>query len=1177
MAYLNIQGFENFSLERASIGGSNIPVFNSSDQRSGGKGCAQVQKITTGNSYMAIQGWNSTYGVDGGFVSAPKIISRIYVKFDVFPSSGSEQFIVVGSGSPITTGSNQKLSLRINSDKTISMYDSNDTLVQKGTTVLTQSVYYCLFLETNNGTSAPARLWINQPDALSTTYEINATCNQGATNIEAVWIGSVTNKSGSSYLAFFDDILQGDTASEIKQGRIIRASLSANGSPMAWTGGTAPNNYTVLNSNDGNTSYLETTGTATEQAQFIVQSKSELGLQENDRCRGVRFHAQLAKSAAGSQQQRIGLSTLGNALSFTTLDVYTAVQPTYEVRGRDSLNPSADFFSNPIIVAIEATNGGAASLNRCSYIGVQLEIQSTYGVKNEKIFFASLSSKDKKTGLAKPDIYVGTRTAFLNELMYDIGQTDQCYGILREIQGLGQSMGEVVADDKYGSLVLDATRGTIDFDKRIYDRFERDTFLHQKVVLYSFQKPLDIPGIAADLEVEFSGTITNLSVDVQGKKITLTIKSEELSFDAPQYQATKTNFPLMNDNGSGRFLPLIFGSTEVQVLTDYIGPIDDGDKETDVGRFIYGTNYPGIPFVMPSPNNYVYVKEEDEYRRVTLISPAFVKSPVFFDNFFSNSTFFLDQIDLLNALGRKIIGLNNLVNLVMGAFQLNIITPPITVKPLSNIQILKSTNNSPFASVVVAEGQRSCKALTFTSTTYNNIVFKFITFLSDFFAARADVEYTIYPNIRDNSTGVGTTFKWGEAYGAQVTTNPKKNLPLDPPMNEDLIQKVFNEIESTLNKEIPYEVYAVAQSIPSLPTAGYLAFDLVQYTPADYGSVKDPAAAYGFTNFTTQSTVGLENEDQGNPFPSFSKLDMIAACTGFYDSSSTLGEVGYIERADQILKFLWYVTHGNNLSGIDTTRFSAATYAPILAGATEGKQTYRDLALEILENAACKLVPVRLTGDVAIWAYGVRQDIVATITEADCTFTDIEISGLDAIVNRVKVNYDKRATPLNTANLQQGQTNYAASYVAQDNLSISLYGTRDFSDDFISLNFVKSQAAAKRYADYKLAQYSKERTKITFRVPFWKNDYRKIELMDIVRFSHIDNPSYFGSQSSNAEPPMTTDGIDMATDFALGDVWRRCREFPVRIISRIPLYSTSDDESSIEFKALVLDNPDEIY
>lgn len=755
------------------------------------------------------------------------------------------------------------------------------------------------------------------------------------------------------------------------------------------------------------------------------------------------------------------------------------------------------------------------------------------GVRNFKFFLVEFNTKVKATGAAGRTVFVSSRSMNIPEAM-DSTDSGIVYGILREISGLGQSMGELVADDKYGTITLDVTRGSFEHDKRFYDLFEKETILHQDVTVYSCEmQPSE--GVAFDLTnewdqvVEFIGEVSSVSIDIGERTCSISVKSKNIPDESPIFQITREQFPDAPDSSLGIFVPIIFGKVEVPAY-----PVGDG-------RYVFQTHFndaaPTRNFASLGIDEYYHEDQDGSWE-------VFSQAPMTPEDFQADQgsnesgTFAdLDEeyaVDILS--GYVITAIKTRWGKFIGG------GADVAGKPIisAELRLRQADFGIPQDSVGRAQ-------IAFKETTFQTSDHFFLAYLERPVFLSPRYSYSMSSNVvdevlRDNG-GSWRNFK--------ALTETEEGAFLVDSISGNVSGKWNRQTISSLYWflwGVRADTFVVNESL----------YQDVLFKQRIFGAMHEP-----FSGNVAEPLVDPEP-------PSLDEMSIVLAVAGIEeDGSSDKTGGGAITRADAIVRMLYYLSNGDSLDGLDYTTFDPASYAPQLAGVTEGRQTYREILLEILENSAMKLVPRRsAAGPLAIWAYGVRQESVAVISEADCTLNSIEIAGEDAIVNRVRVQYGPRSYSTGSE--------YLGAYEASDALSQSIYGVREVSEEFVRLRYIASKEAAERWANYKFAQYARERMRITFTVPFWKNNYREIDIMDVIEISHIDSPSFFGTAPPYQEPPITVDARISGDDYNLGDIWRRAQSYRLRVLGRHPNYSINEDEATIQFTCLVLDNPDEI-
>lgn len=244
MAIINYSGFEG-ATQREFNANSGTWSVQTSIKRSGAYALRTNPTTPTAVSYLQLVAI-STSGITSN-PNVSKMRSTFWFYVATAPSADSEEIFVQRD----TTNAADKLSVRIDSSRNLSVYDKDAALVATGTTVLSTSTWYCIEVESNNGTSASYELRINQ------VSELSGTCNQSATNCGAARFGKVTNRNGRSVDFYYDDITLDDADYHGKE-RVFRLSPTANGSTAEWTSGTNSSDYQEVDevAPDDDTTYI---------------------------------------------------------------------------------------------------------------------------------------------------------------------------------------------------------------------------------------------------------------------------------------------------------------------------------------------------------------------------------------------------------------------------------------------------------------------------------------------------------------------------------------------------------------------------------------------------------------------------------------------------------------------------------------------------------------------------------------------------------------------------------------------------------------------------------------------------------------------------------------------------------------------------------------------------------
>jgi len=220
LAYKNICGFElgDSSVCDATAGTVTFE-FDSGNQRSG-YGCAYVDGTLGGNNYLTLTTYTQNIGIPRE-LAITNLHVGVAVKIPAAPS-GTVQMIV-GRNPTHVTGN-----IRMNSDRTLSVYTGN-TSVATGSTVLAINTWYYVEFKTVASAIGAYELKING------TTELSGTANFVAVDYSAVTFGNYT-LTFNAYRFYFDDIYINDSEFAPAVPGIDLLYVSANGTYTSWVG-----------------------------------------------------------------------------------------------------------------------------------------------------------------------------------------------------------------------------------------------------------------------------------------------------------------------------------------------------------------------------------------------------------------------------------------------------------------------------------------------------------------------------------------------------------------------------------------------------------------------------------------------------------------------------------------------------------------------------------------------------------------------------------------------------------------------------------------------------------------------------------------------------------------------------------------------------------------------------
>jgi hypothetical protein len=763
-------------------------------------------------------------------------------------------------------------------------------------------------------------------------------------------------------------------------------------------------------------------------------------------------------------------------------------------------------------------------------------------LKTEKFFLAKLKFRARNPKFdSDREVWVGNRTFAAGTLYPD---SPHIYGILISINGLGQNMGEVLPNDRYGSLQLDATRGSFGAFTRIYDLLDKHTVINQDVELYAFEKRSGQVGEESDLDLEFVGKTSRAIPNFRDRTMVLEVRSESISTDTPLFRIANdtlsdqavNDFSQAAESSIGKILPVVFGSAEVQPVFYSIS-----ESEGSTYAFFLTTEFifSGFEYrhaALTEANDSKYYFTDGEYHLLTI---PFATTP------FSANTpyalpFFADflaafQSEIANAfLARNINAHNFLV--------LNVLVRYIILSPSGDTDSVATFSQEIFQEN--DKGRRvPDRVVASIITSINPVTLPFGTSIVDASSfprpalLKKGVRY--YFSSRVSDPDIPTNHNWWRFVEAATGERFKRDVEGDSSsrdwassgaqlgLQSETIILSMNENTAIHQSNNASIVYLNAKKLASP------AFFNRPYNDSDNVPLAVDGAEEDVRN-------GLESDR------------FIFVTNGLTDTNNVLGNGAgaLITKTSDALRFLLGLSEFLDTESIvditdqdffNTTDFNdVEAVAGEISGAWEGG-SIRSLIIDILSETSSRLAPKR-NGSFRMWSYGVSDEPVTIINESDCTLESIEFLGEDTIVNKISVQYDKKEV----------RGGFRKALTRENQGSIDFFGVKALSEEAQDLNFVRDDAQAERWTDYRLKRFGQERLTVSLSIPYWKNNYRELELLDKIIISHIGLPSDAGSAPAHQEKPMTTDGDDLGADYNLGDLWRRAKSLPMRIIGRNP-------------------------
>ncbi len=759
-------------------------------------------------------------------------------------------------------------------------------------------------------------------------------------------------------------------------------------------------------------------------------------------------------------------------------------------------------------------------------------------LKTEKHFIVELNFRKKSDNTLK--------TIYISERSFESGYlwtgSPEIFGLIDQINGFGQSMGEVISINESGSISVKATIGTLAYNMRLYDLLNDYILVNQPIQGFSFQKPRDTIGDIADKVSEFSGKVANYKINISSEIFTIEVNSNDFSTeivnskfdDLENAELTSSifRFPIESADillgNKNSFAPIIFGDPKQVIATPLIQYLSlNADNKLFASSVLYGISSKLGEFTYSLVDGNSYVRD-------------------YFNNIISLDTPVGGSVNSLEQ-GTDVSPTE------FDCYRAGAVAKyyfPITTTGVSAI----------FHGI-----QLTCKGSSLAFDTTGQLKIRLLKRQTDITVFPSFIEI---PNSRveinkflyDTEIGLSAQYRINLFFSKPMYIRPTdvfyleveesgfagaKELIFIGRQGGSSVKPIFYSVKNSSNDNYIDSGF----DIPSLGGTGtfnsrLLICSLVANDLNNFISVE----AYNSkpSSGDTVSDLKLYIESERFLIDSF-----IYETEGLGDDTSgTITGIPsqLITSSYHILKALYYLQNGLSLTGWDELRFPDAEGKSLKLGGVEYKsRTYRQLMLDIAEAGSSAIIKNR-DGSVSTWAYTCEQDVKAIITERNCVLESIETMGVESIVNRFSLAYNKTEVPYNASASDTKSFNDNLIKVSSE--SQAIYGVLEPDATFLENSWIDTFDSADRYTQYKIDQMEFERFRFNIRVPFWFDNYRELELWDLVFLSHIGLPS-----SGGALPPHKTKNLGEGVDWAIGDVLRHARSYLCRIVKRKPVYS----------------------
>lgn len=686
------------------------------------------------------------------------------------------------------------------------------------------------------------------------------------------------------------------------------------------------------------------------------------------------------------------------------------------------------------------------------------------------------------------------------------------YPILKSLSNFGSAMSGYMPQVVTGSAVIDNRPGSLGYERRFSDLFERETPINQLCEIA--WRPYEVDGEPSPEAASklASGYIRNWRV--QGDDLVLTFESASVPRTIVTKAVNSIEHSTAPSDSLGQELPLVFGE-DIQVKAVNTA------ESTTAPVYSYAS-FLGNEYVNGGVQTF-YVKDRaGEYVQVlsasnpdtAVLTQTTGTNPIDIETtaesaggvkgFHRERGWVLQQQFSVTPYVVTHIGVRSDIqgtsfDMATGTVKMQI----FTMNPLTNLpDELLATSEVDAATIQdaldVSVGSTQEIVFAFAKPLILNKSSGYIVTLLHETEQVITADFTDYYEVR--SVNSGSFYGIAKLHGR--TNNEKLN----------------NYYLTSTLRNLDYTLYAIK----------------LTDTPGSSATVN--ASGLGHSYFSvTQKTGGACD---------LSELDYIVSIDGLKDVNGTVtGAAGTVitapHHAIRVLGMGWSGsawTGGDHASSFSTTQTQLTTSTSLtyrkISGRTEGRGFADQLMQEICRSSACRIAQVNaLSGSRAVWAYGTTGAAVATLTDEDVTIESVESSTTQGVINYADIRYKREIKPTNLA--AQAQTRDPSPYLghfqpqndahftAVTSLSQSLYGVRPLEN--ANFNFINDDASAKFIADYYCRVFRHPSVLVTLNAPLYKYQdwYNSIDTLSIITIVHPKLPAYLGT-SSNAKNPTYT-------------------------------------------------------
>lgn len=677
--------------------------------------------------------------------------------------------------------------------------------------------------------------------------------------------------------------------------------------------------------------------------------------------------------------------------------------------------------------------------------------------------------------------------------------------LIKSLTPISSRMAEATPQAYSGSIVLDNSPGSYGFERRFSDLFERYTPINRAITLTIGS---GTPGSTIEtFTTIFKGKVTGWSINTSAQTLTLTVGGRELSRAVMTKMIDSVSFPYAPAGSLGQFLPIVFGSN-VQVKPYLIAESPSGAYPSWAYATILAQTFPvgGIQAY--------YAKDVDgKYQE---IQAAAAKDTAVFSNAGTRYTYVTPETE--TAYWMRWETTENYIITHVAVEGQGTGNGSLTVDGELKVIIYDGQAGTNEPGRVLAEGA-------VPGSTYQTS-----------FRGSTGSYFHIYFSLKKPLVMSRTD---GGGYWLAVKYTPSSG---------GNIRIVNTNDQSNAYTFLRHNSYSGGWYSSHSNTATLWRHWFYGMTLADdpNGYVAGGNDSDGLNYATITAGEGLTYSTTSDP--RLDGVDLVVEINGLTDDSSgtiTGTPDALITRPDHAIRLVNYTWNGSAWAAgnVSTTKYSATwaaltsdNYGRSVGGASSGRQTAADITAAIARNTACRCaLNMAATYPVGVYAWGTNITSSVTISDEDAEITQVQQYGLETIINRIKLYYDKQVVSFDVINqAAQGQfRNYAGTVDWYNGLNAFVTYLADASADVFGGNELKEagfdwlsdSTSAESVAKYFLSVFSFPHVMVTLELPLPK--YYALDIFDVITICHPELPAYFGTSPDARNPTYGGNDADL--------------------------------------------------